>query len=622
MKTHAKATPRSRALTISNGGYVGKGAQRMTRAEVEPRGRNGNNIANVAAGSVLSQYMSAFVAAWAKRSRYNPIRQLSPEYLSRIMDIFQNGYLREFALMAEAIRRRDPFVQTCVRKREKSVSRHGIDVLTVDGIADNLKDKAKEHATALRWFYDHVTARDVMEQDQVGGKRLLIQQMMSAVYYRYACHEIVWRPSVEPETQKPRLTADFNFVPLYFFEATTGHLRFIRRYFGTIFGEEMPTGDWLVTVSDGISEAIAVCYMFKTMPLKDWLSFSERFGTPGLLGKTTAALNSMGWNQMVKDLAQFAQHWTAVTNIQNTIELIEPKGSTGHNTIFEPLYEAMNKAIATVCRGADLSTISSGVHSQGRGSSLQGDESALLEQDDAEMITETLAQVDKLALARLFPDEEPLAYAKISVPDQKTVTDTIARLTFMLSAGAPVGMEWARNELGVPEPGEEEPTLTAPQTMIAGQGKAFGGEGELGQAEAKAGKEAEQEGGGLQNAAALELVKTPALARANFRAAGQMAVFRAHALKSLSEAQRTTMMPLVQELANIAGIEDDTARRAALMKFHAQIVGPTGRRILENPALANALEEIYGSVLVSAAAESAAARAQLSASKRKGDYPI
>jgi phage gp29-like protein len=344
----------------------------LPEIETEPKLTKRQMLANMASGGVISPNMSAWVAAWAKRSRFNPIRMLTPDLLSRQIDNFQMGYLRDFALMAEAIKRRDYMVQTSTRKREKAISRHGIDVITNDHIEKELKDQAKLHASALTYFYDNLHARNVMEQDQAGGKRLLIQQMMEAVYYRYAVHEIVWRPSVDPVTGAARLTADFNYVPLYFFETQTAHLRFLKRYFGTIMGDEMEQGEWLVTVADGIAEAIAVCYMFKTMPLKDWVSFSERFGTPGILGKTKAAFNSQQWKEMEDALRKFAQDWTAVTAVDNGIELIIPQGSTGNNTVFAPLVELMDKAIATICRGADLSTISSGHQSQGHGSSLQG----------------------------------------------------------------------------------------------------------------------------------------------------------------------------------------------------------------------------------------------------------
>jgi len=577
----------------------------LTRAE-QPR----EDLATVA--GVVSPNVSAYVAMYAKRSRYNPIRQLSPEYLSRIMDIFQNGYLREFALMADAIKRRDPVVQVATRKREKGVARHGIEIMIQDELKDTkIKARAVQHKEALTWFYDHLHARNVLEQDQQGGKRLLVEQMMEAVYYRYAVHEIVWRPMMDPITEQLRLTADFNYVPLQFFESSTGHLRFNKRYFGTIMGEEMDPQQWLVTVGDGLCEPIAVAYMMKWMSLKDWMSFSERFGTPGLLGKTKAAYGSPGWNQMVEDLAKFAQHWAAVTNVDNDITLVQPTAATGNNTVFEPLAQYMDKAIATIVRGADLSTISSGKQSQGRGASLQGDETALIEEDDAALITENLRRIDELVISWLFNDPVCFAHAKVIIPDSKLTTDTIAKLTFLVQSGVDVGQDYAREELGVPKPGDEEELLTPPAPAAPFGGGAGGNAEETAAADEEKGKaapgssEAAEEKQAVANALARGV--TPTLLRHDARMAGKLAIFRATALDRLSNAQRGALEPLLSQLREVGAMSDDTARKAALMKLQADL--PRWyRRIAADPALANALAEVYGSAIVSSAAEASAAR--------------
>ena len=605
-----KATSKLPPPTLQAGlQKVARGSQ-LTRAEQPPK-----KLANASTG-VISPNVSAWVAAFAKRSRYNPIRQLSPEYLARVIDIFNNGYLREFALMADAIKRRDPIVQVAMRKREKGVARHGVKIIVTDELQDDkLKAQAEKHKQALTYFYDHLHAHHVLEQDQQGGARLLIEQMMEAVYYRYAVHEIVWRPSIDPITGDPRLSADFNYVPLWFFESTTGHLRFIKRYFGSAFGEEMDAGQWIVTVGDGLAEPLAVAFMMKWLAAKDWLSFSERFGTPGLLGKTKATLGSPGWNQMVADLEAFAQHWTAVTNVENTIDLVQPTSGTGNNTVFQPFIEYCDKAIATVIRGADLSTISSGKASQGRGASLQGDETSLIEEDDAALITENLRRIDEQVIGWLFNDPVCYAHAKVIVPDQKQTTDTIAKLTFLLTSGVPVGAEYARQELGVPKPGDKE-VLLKPPAPAAPFGADGGKNPELA---AAAGEDAGKPAAGSQAAAdaaqakrdaipnaAVESVQ-PALLAHDARLQGRLALFRADALNRLHQAKVTGLDPLLTQLREVGGIEDDGARHAALTKLQADL--PRWyRRLASDPALANALEELYGAAIVSGAAEKSAAR--------------
>ena len=605
----SKSAPKAPRRTNAGKQLVAPGSK-ITRAEQEPRVRGVANAANV-----ISPNVSAWVAMYAKRSRYNPIRQLSPEYLSRIIDIFQNGYLREFALMAESIRRRDPTAQVCLRKREKGVARHGIKIIVSDELQDEkLKKRADQHKQALTYFYDHLHAHHVLDQDQQGGTRLLMEQMMEAVYYRYAVHEIVWRPSIDELTGDPRLTADFNYVPLQFFEASTGHLRFNKRYFGTIMGEEMDPKQWLVTVADGICEPIAVAYMMKWMALKDWMSFSERFGTPGLLGKTKAALGSPGWNQMVADLERFSQHWAAVTNVDNSIDLVQPTAATGNNTVFQPFVEHMDKAIATIVRGADLSTISSGKQSQGRGAYLQGDETALIEEDDAALITENLRRIDELVISWLFNDPVCYAHAKVIIPDTKQTTDTIAKLEFLVGAGVEVGQDYAREELGVPKPGDKEELLkaAAPAAPFGGapvnpedQAAADEAHGKPAPGSPEAAQAAAEEKQAMANALARGI--TPTLARHDARMAGKLAIFRATALDRLSNAQRGALEPLLSQLREVGAMSDDTARKAALMKLQADL--PRWyRRIAQDPALVNALEEVYGASIVSAAAEASAAR--------------
>ena len=56
--------------------------------------------------------------------------------------------------------------------------------------------------------------------------------------------------------------------------------------------------------------------------------------------------------------------------------------------------EAVNRRMASVYRGADLSSMSSGP-GQGTGASLQEKEADILRRDDAETIAETLAEVSR-----------------------------------------------------------------------------------------------------------------------------------------------------------------------------------------------------------------------------------
>ena len=125
--------------------------------------------------------------------------------------------------------------------------------------------------------------RCVDENDQ-GEVSLLIRQMMSAKALRYSIHEIVWQPG-------DVLTAQFRRAPVWFFENTTGRLRYIPAENG-LYGVDMDPAAWSVACGEGLMTACSVAWMYKTLSLKDWVIYNERHGMPGIHGKTSAAQDS------------------------------------------------------------------------------------------------------------------------------------------------------------------------------------------------------------------------------------------------------------------------------------------------------------------------------------------
>ena len=474
------------------------------------------------------------VVTLAKRIRFNPIRNLTPERLAAHLDSFEAGYLRDFAITADAIARRDDVIRPALEKRIKSPARRSTAVLLVENLRDEDRAEADKHKAALQFFYDNVEVTHALERNTCGGLKLLIRQMMSAVPMRYAVHELCWQPTTDPHTGEARLTAKFIHIPLWFFENITGKLRFIQSPFGSIYGEDMAEHEWIVTVGSGIMEPLAVAYMFKQLSLRDWVAYSEKFGTPGLLGKTSAAKDSPGWNALVDAVEAFGQDWAAVVNTEAQIDLIEAKGAG--SLPFPSLVERMDRAIATICRGADLSTMSAG-SGTGQGASLQGDEAELLEQDDCEIVSETLQQISRTVIEYLFGEGvSPLAYLQIVVPKKKSTDDTIKKLAFLRDSGVPVGQEFARQELGVPPPGQAEAVLTPPAAPVPGApGSPFAS---------------------LANAAEAAL-------------AGPL--YAARAKKEILAAKAKAFAPLVARIEEAIGIEDPAAQDAALLKLKADL---------------------------------------------------
>jgi len=344
------------------------------------------------------------------RSRFDPIRHLTPERLSRQLDDFQAGHLREAALPWAAIERRDDIVQAASAKRKMSAGRNGWDVLTLDD-----SPRARAHKEALDYFWRNVRSVNALDENERGGFPLLARQMMDAVGKRYAVHEIVWE-----RVGSDRMRAELRFVPLWFFENRTGRLRFLASDYAAE-GEPLEKGAWVVTCGAGIMEACSVAFLYKHLPLRDWLIYCERNGMPGVRGVTDATPGSEQWNAAREAVEAFGAEFRALMTSGTSIEAID-LGAKGELP-YPELVERMDRGISVLWRGADLSTIS---RESGIGASLQKDEPDLLAEADAAMLGESLnEQVCRHVIQILF-GEEPLAKLVVRPGRQTGISQDLA----------------------------------------------------------------------------------------------------------------------------------------------------------------------------------------------------
>ena len=392
-----------------------------------------------------------------KRSRFNPLSDLEPDALSRYLQEFRAGHLANLARVMDAIEETDDVLVAVCGKAKSSVARHGWEVLTVDTQDDAQAALAQKQKESLEFFYNNLRSTSALDQDEHGGVSLLVRQMMDAKGKRYSVHNIVWAP-------KPGglYAATFHHVPLWFFENTEGRMRFISQPFG-YYGESMEPGAWLVTKGVGLHVACAVAWMFKHLPLRDWLIYCSRHGMPGIEGVTDAPEGSTEWNLVKTAVEAAATEFSWVRNRSSEINTIE-FGAKGEMPQ-PPLVERMDRAMSAIWRGADLSTISSGT-GEGRGASLQGEEKDIVEQDDAAWISETLnLKVDRLVLDFVFgPDVPALAYVKIIGANQQKIDQDLKIDAFAIQHGHPVSKKQFSERYNRPLPAPEDELLTAAQS--------------------------------------------------------------------------------------------------------------------------------------------------------------
>ena len=283
--------------------------------------------------------------------------------------------------------------------------------------------------------------------------------MLDALGKEYAVHEIVWQRSpstIENSSEFPRtlLTATFRFAPLWFFEARTGPLRFLPEELA-YEGIDLAPGQWLVTTGEGLMESCSIAFLFKHLPLRDWLVYCERNGMPGVRGVTEAAPGTAEWDAAREAVRDFGAEFQALMSRGTEISPVDL--STRGELPYPLLVERMDRAMAALWRGADLATISKG---QGLGASLQANETTLLQHDDAALVSETLnAQVDTWIVRELFGNERPRAGFQLKTDNDAARLTHLELLERLVRLGVPVATAGIHERLGLPAPTVGEATL-------------------------------------------------------------------------------------------------------------------------------------------------------------------
>ena len=336
------------------------------------------------------------------RSRFNPVRGLRPETLSRALDSFEDGRLGPAARMFEAIINRDDIISGLSLKRKKSVARLEHEIILLED-----SDRAREHRKVLRDFYSTLECTSFADANKRGGLRLLISQMMDSVGYRYSVHKL------EFLEDRGRVRGLFCQYPLWLFENTEGVLRLLDKEGQLTPGRGLDAESWMVCCGDGLMVASSIAYLFKQLPLRDWLVYCERNGMPGIKAKTDAYPDSPQWEAACEAVRDFGAEFHAVLSQGTDIEAIDV--STRGELPYPALVERIDRLLCTLWRGSDLSSMSA---SGKVGASVQAYEETILEEDDAANISDTLNRwVDPQVIRLGLGDDIPLARFRLKLPD-------------------------------------------------------------------------------------------------------------------------------------------------------------------------------------------------------------
>ncbi len=418
-----------------------------------------------------------------QRTRFNPLRTLDPQTLAAKLDQFDAGLLRDAALLWDAMARRDDTIPSVKFLREESCSSQDWQVLKVEGAPE---PEASRHAAALRWFYSNVTAVNAFDRNERGGFERLVDYLMSAASYKYAVLHIRWKPQpgvsvdVEGAAAVPVLTAELEFVPLWFFENTTGLLRFLPNGGFGVNGTPLDweSGEWMSAVGPGVMFSASISYMFKRLTFQDWTIFNERYAQGKVLGQTKEAKDSAGGRGMRETVERFNGDVGFVLygqdgTIKEPLKIIEPHGNTAD--VFEKFIDRQDRKVTVLFRGQDLSTMSRGGKGEKPvGASVQHEEGDKIKQADVRMVEGALQHfIDRQVIRFCFGEGvQPLAYRGVptaNAEDSETVRENAG---FLADRGFKVSAAKVADQLGVTAASDDEEPLGAVSTPPPTDGEA------------------------------------------------------------------------------------------------------------------------------------------------------
>ena len=212
----------------------------------------------------------------------------------------------------------------------------------------------------------------------------------------------------------------------------------------------------MVTTGPGLLVPSSIAWMYKHIPLQDWLGYCDKFGLPGVVAKTEAAPGTPEWDSNVEAVRSLANEWAAVFGRGSDVSLLEARG--GGNLPFADIVERMDRALVVLWRGADLSTLGS---ADRVGVSLQKEEAEILEAGYAERLSESLnAQVTRYVLDYHFGADVPrLAYIRLRSTQRQETGLELQIDQFLIAQGAQLSVRDALERYGRRPAAEGEEVL-------------------------------------------------------------------------------------------------------------------------------------------------------------------
>lgn len=232
--------------------------------------------------------------------------------------------------------------------------------------------RRKAAIQGLEWRIERgaASARSAKLAEEVLARldlRRLLHEVMDAVLYGWQPLEVLW----SPPGAGPTVPLEVLAKPVHWFGFDEqAQLRFKTRE-QPLLGEPVAARKFLLPTQEasyanpyGFAD-LSMCFwptVFKRGGLKFWVTFTEKFGTPWVIGKTPRGTPGPENDKLLDQLADMVQDAVAVVPDDASIEVKEAAGKSGSADLYERLLMFCRSEVAIALLGQNQSTEASATH--------------------------------------------------------------------------------------------------------------------------------------------------------------------------------------------------------------------------------------------------------------------
>lgn len=392
----------------------------------------------------------------------HPADGLDPGRLAAILRGAEDGDPTDYLELAEAMEEKDAHYASVLGTRKRQVSQLP---MTVEAASDAEIDQAKAQLV-----------RDWLRRDTLQSE---IFDILDAIGKGFSVTEIVWDTRSRPWVPAKLLWRDPRWFAFDRVDGTTPLLRGagpptplpVRKFITHVHSAKSG-----LPIRGGIARIAAWVFLFKSLGLKDWVTYAEVFGFPIRVGKYGPGATEDQIRTLMRAVANVATDMAAVFPDSMTLEFIRAEGS-GSADLYERLCGYLDRQLSKLVLGQTATTDSEGGGLGGSGkehNDVRGD----IERSDAKALAATINRDLVRPMIDLnFPPVAGAAYPQVNIGREDPV-DTKALMegvkTFV-DLGGRVGATVIADRLGIPDPQDGEQILTPPKTAATAPGAAPGG---------------------------------------------------------------------------------------------------------------------------------------------------